>query len=100
MAYEERNEEGKLGRDWLKGTDSKSFWLSRWLKQANGWQRIWFVQTCLILIFSFVGTASVLYEGTDPVDAWWLFGLAVLSSGLLYLLGWTIGWIVKGFRSK
>jgi len=94
------NEEGKVGRDWVKGTDTKSFWLTHWLKLANGWQRIWFVLTCLILVFALVGTAFVLYEASRPVDAWWLLGLAVLGSGLLYLLGWTIGWIIKGFRSN
>jgi len=94
------NEEGKLGRDWVKGTESKSFWLIRWLKRANGWRRLWFVSTCLILIFSLVGTASVLYEGSKMIDAGWLLGLSVLGSGLLYLLGWTIGWIIKGFHSN
>ena len=104
MADEDQTEEGKVGRDWVKGTDPKSSWLTRWLKRANGWQRIWFVLNCFALTLALVMSLLWLHlewgRWNEPVTLPSLWGTTVLGSGLLYLLGWTIGWIIKGFRPK
>lgn len=110
MENKGQEEEGKLGRDWLKGTSPRFVWL----KQANGWQRIWVVLTSVAVIYAFVScvykfirsSAFGVPEGLAFITLSFALyvvaavGLTLLFSSLLYLLGWIIGWIIRGFRSR
>lgn len=67
----------------------------------NGWQRLWIVFSALIVLFLLV-VAPLMYVSEDvPLTAnlWFtLFAFAIGWLIVVYAIGWTIGWIIRGFR--
>ena len=69
--------------------------------KLNGWQRLWVVITALIVLLLLVVTPlTYVSEGVPLTASLWLklIGFAVGWPIALYAIGWTIGWIFRGFR--
>lgn len=92
--------------------------LRAWLKNSNGWQRLWCLLVILTLLGLFVGLSfgkaeigpegesrylgSLLCAYNDSYfvcNVLWVF-LWMLAMAGLYVLGWVIAWIADGFRRK
>ncbi|MNN03957.1 hypothetical protein D3C81_1166710 [compost metagenome] len=68
------------------------------MKHLNGWQRLWVVACVLLGTFC----ALVVYQNLS-LGLMELFMLVVqywlVPCAALYALGWSVGWIMRGFRN-
>jgi len=72
--------------------------------RLNGWQRLWLVAAALWAIVCVA--ALVILSGADFFGAFlwmrvrWTIIAWLIPSVLLYALGWTLGWALRGFKSQ
>ena len=69
----------------------------------NGWERLWIF--CSVLLFFFMLLIGMIIEGEvwDGQNDRLVTVLVFLSIwgvliGAIYVLGWAVGWIYRGFR--
>ena len=69
------------------------------LSTLNGWQRLWFVGTCLALVgFGMIYPLSKYRLEQLQIGVTVHIGLVLAASALVYFLGFLVAWIRRGFR--
>lgn len=64
--------------------------------KINGWQRIWVVVSVAwaAMTIWFLGHEDV---DTSDTSTLWMVGAVIGPPMMLYVSGWMIGWILRGF---
>jgi len=63
------------------------------MKKLNGWQRLWAV------ICIFIGIPFLVISVNSGYFIL-MIGVAIFAATLLYALGLTIGWVIRGFTNN
>jgi len=68
------------------------------LNRLNGWQRLWVA----VSIFTLIPTLLTAWEGGNPSIEGAVLMISVWATlmALLYVLGLTIKWVIKGFKDE
>ena len=69
-----------------------------YLSKLNGWQRLWIV----VSIFTLIPTLLIGWNYGNPSIKGYFLIVSVWATimALLYVLGLTIKWVIKGFRDE
>ncbi len=66
-------------------------------KKLKGWHRTFIVFAGVWTVFMIIELViAVVQTGNSPYLAFYLLWLAPI--GLVYVFGWGVGWIIRGFR--
>lgn len=66
--------------------------------KLNGWQRLWMLVSAPFVILG----AVVLYWGVvneNPIDLWAGFSMTLIGPLAVYIIGWGVAWVRRGFRN-
>lgn len=66
------------------------------MKKLNGWERLWAVICLFIGILLLVTAIKANFTFVDSIE---MFGVWIFAAALLYALGLTVGWVIRGFKN-
>lgn len=69
-----------------------------YLNKLNGWQRLWVA----VSMFTLIPILVIMWNGGNPSIDGAVLMISVWATlmALLYVLGLTIKWVIKGFKDK
>lgn len=69
------------------------------MNNLNGWQRLWVFIVLMYAIFMITLAYNIIKDGYEfRIFKAFLFWL--LTSIALYIIGWLIGWVRRGFKKE